>query len=136
MSVALEAYALFLQKFPLPAPPRRRAPLFIHHPMARQFFRPWRARPLVACYRRDERIPQSPPHHPRVTWPSSQRSDMPVRRHPSTRNLPHDVQHILAKPPRLLRRHPIRIVFHTCLNIFDGANIVIISQIASKSKPN
>ena len=38
---------------------------------------------------------------------------MAVGCHLPTRNLQNDIQHILTKPPRLLWRHPVRIVLHT-----------------------
>ena len=99
MPVSLKANALFLQQCPLPTPPRSRSSLFIHHPMTRQRLSP-------RC------IPQRPPHHPRMTGPTCQSRDIPVCCHSTTRYLTDDVQHILAKCPRLLHRHPIGIVLH------------------------
>ena len=112
VAVRLESDALLFQQCPLTRPARSCAPCDIHHPMARQFLCPRRARPLVACYRRDARIPQRPPHHSRMTRPSRPRSNVSVGRHLPTRDLTDDVQHILTKRSRLLRRHLIGIVLH------------------------
>ena len=100
MPVALEDHTFLFQQSSLPTPPWSRTPLLVHHPMARQFVG-------------SRRIPQSPPHHPRMARPPSQRCDIPIRRHLATRNLAHDVQHVLTKPPRLLHRHLIWIVLHS-----------------------
>ena len=100
MPVGFKTDAFRFQQHPLLTPPWCRAPFFIHHPMTGQYFRP-------------RRIPQRPSHHPRMTWPSRQCGNISVCRHLSARNLAHDVQHILTKPPRLLRRHPIGIVLHS-----------------------
>lgn len=66
----------------------------------------------ISYYRRDARIPQRPSHHPRMTRPSRPRSDMSVGHHLPTRNLADDIQYILAKRSRLLRRHLIGVVTH------------------------
>ena len=112
MTIRLKSDALLFQQCPLTRPAWSRAPCDIHHPMTRQFLSPRRARPLVACYRRDARIPQRPSHHPRMTRPSRPRSDMSVGHHLPTRNLADDIQYILAKRSRLLRRHLIGVVTH------------------------
>ena len=100
VTVGFECHALLLQQCPLSLPSRSRTPHFVHHPMARQFVG-------SRC------ISQGASHHSRMTRPSRQQCDMSVRRHPATRNLAHDVQHILTKPPRLLGRHLIGIVLHS-----------------------
>ena len=96
MPVALEDHTFLFQQSSLPTPPWSRTPLLVHHPMARQLSG-------SRC------IPQSPPHHPRMARPPRQRCDIPIRRHLATRNLAHDVQHVLTKPPRLLHRHLINL---------------------------
>ena len=99
MPVGFKPNAFRFQQRPLFTPPRCRAPLFVHHPMTGQ----------LSGHRR---IPQRPSHHPCMTRPSRQCGNISIRCHLSTRNLTHNVQHILTKPPRLFGRHPVRIVLH------------------------
>lgn len=106
MPVALEDHTFLFQQSSLPTPPWSRTPLLVHHPMARQLSG-------SRC------IPQSPSHHPRMARPPCQRCDIPIRRHLATRDLAHDVQHVLTKPPRLLHRHFIWIVLHSLIYLLQ-----------------
>lgn len=99
MTIRLESHTLCLQQRPLTAPSWRRAALFIHHTMTRQQLCSW-------C------IPQGSSHHPRMTRPSSPRSDMAIGRHLSTWYLADDVQYVVTKPQRLLWCHLVGIILH------------------------
>ena len=99
VTIGLEGNAFLLQQRALTAPSGRRAPLLIDHTVARQLLGSWG-------------IAECAPHHPRMTRPAS-----PCSNHAVSGNLPagyltHDIQHVLAKPPCLLRRHLIWIVLH------------------------
>ena len=100
--IGLKRHAFFFQKCALSRPPRSCTSFFVYHPMARQLLCP-------------RRVTECSPHHPRMTGPSRQSSDMSIRCHPSTRNLTDNVQHILTKHPHLFCRHSIGIVLHLCV---------------------
>ena len=116
MPISFKTDTFFFQQYALSRPPWSSSTLLIHHPMARQILCPWR-------------ISQRPPHHSRMTGPTGQSRDMPIGRYLPTRYLTDDVQHIPAKRPRLLCRHPTRIVliFH-----ISAVKIGIFLRLSSK----
>ena len=119
VSVGLETDTLFLQQLPVLRPPWSRTPCDIHHSVTRQFLCP-------------RRISERPPNHPRMTGPTCQQCDMPIGRHPTTRYLTDDVQHILTKCPGLRGCHSIGIFLHYITFNISGSKIGIFPRNCSK----
>lgn len=105
MPVGLEDDTFTLQQHTLLTPTRSQATHLVHDPVARH---------LLSA----RSIAQHTTHHPRMTGPSRQQSDVAIRRHAPARDLTDDIQHIMLKRKRLSHRHPIRIILlsHTVIS--------------------
>ena len=115
MTVSLEPHTLRLQQGSLTTPSGSRSTFFVNHSMTREQLR-------------TRRIPQRPTHHPRMAGPACQRGNMAVCRHPATRYLADNVQHVVTKRSCLLCRHPVRIVFHLSVVLLQSYNFPLTKQ--------